>query len=193
VLCALWGCGGKAHYADTGPASGGSGGSGGGAATAGSGATAGEAESFPLDDSFPWFDASGASDFPLGGQDEVLHIAASGMPAQSTLSTHNVFDALSGASTIEFSAVASAPLRLLVCASNAIQPYDYFSARAAGQQWPVVPVEIGVDWQEYSVSLAEMMPPEVGDADGIPSFFLGFIVEHPTPVEVWLDEVRLTR
>jgi hypothetical protein len=33
-----------------------------------------------------------------------------------------------------------------------------------------------------------MRPPETGDSDGVPSFFLAFIVEHPESVEVWLDE-----
>jgi hypothetical protein len=38
-----------------------------------------------------------------------------------------------------------------------------------------------------------MMPVERGDSDGTPSFFLAFIVDSPTPVEVWLDDIRLER
>jgi hypothetical protein len=191
VLC---GCGGKAQASDREPAlgmgQGGSSGSGGAAAPAGTAGSSAETEPLALDDAFPWFDGSGSGDFSSGSSDQVLHIVASGTPAYGTLSTHNHVALLSGVSAIEFSARASAPLRLLVSASNAIQSYDYRAARDAGMHWPVAPVDVGVDWQDFSVPLAEMMPPEVGDSDGMPSFFLAFIVESPAPVEVWLDDVR---
>jgi hypothetical protein len=38
-----------------------------------------------------------------------------------------------------------------------------------------------------------MMPAELGDSDGMPSFFIAFIVDSPTPVEVWVDDIRLER
>jgi hypothetical protein len=196
VMLAAWvcGCGGKAHSTEAGPAAsagqGGSAGSGGAAALAG---TAGsDVEPLAFDDAVPWFDGSGYSTY-MSGSDRVLHIVASGAPARSTLSTHNHAALLSGVSAIELSARASEPLRLMVSASNAIQQYDYFAARDAGMQWPVAPVDVGVDWQAFSVPLADMMPPEAGDSDGIPSFFLAFIVESPVPVEVWLDDVRFVR
>ena len=193
----LCGCGGKAHSADLGPGSsmgqGGSVGSGGVAAQAGTAGREAEAEPVLLDDAFPWFDGSGDGGPTSGPSDEILHIVASGTPARSTLSTHNHTAVLSGFSAIGFSARASVPLKLLVSASNAIQAYDYFAARDAGTQWPVASVEVGVDWRDFSVPLADMMPPEVGDSDGMPSFFLAFIVEAPAPVEVWLDDVRFER
>ena len=144
-------------------------------------------------DTFPWFDGSGASDAMRGITPEVVHIVASGTPARSTLSTHNHIALLSGVSAIDFSARGSAPLQLLVSASNTIQSYDYFAAREAGMLWPVAPVDVGVDWQDFSVPLADMMPVELGDSDGTPSFFIAFIVDSPTPVEVWLDDIRLER
>lgn len=179
-------CGGKANSSTGAPtggaAQGGTGGSGGGAMT--------EPESPSFDDVFPWFDGSGASEFPTSQTDEVLHIAATGTPARATLSTHNHVDLLSYAEAIVFSARASAPTRLLVSASNAIQAYDYFDARDQGIQWPIVPVEVGLEWQDYRVPLSDMMPVETGDADGIASFWLAFVVEHSEPVDVWLDDVR---
>lgn len=193
----LCGCGGKAQASDGVPAlgtgQGGSAGSGGVAPLAGTAGSQAETEPPALDDAFPWFDGSGNGDVSSGSGDKVLHIVASGTPAYSTLSTHNHVALLSGVSAIDFSARASEPLRLLISASNAIQSYDYRAARDAGMRWPVAPVDVGVEWQDFSVPLAEMMPPEVGDSDGVPSFFLAFIVESPAPVEVWLDDVRFER
>jgi hypothetical protein len=161
----------------------------GGASSGTAGAGAGsESAPFALDDNHPWFDGSGAIDVPDGPQDEILHLISDETPARATLSTHNVFDLLSAAQAVRFSARASAPLRLLVSASHTIQGYDYFAARDAGAQWPVAAVDVGVDWQEFSVPLADMQPPEMLVA-GPPSFFLAFIVEHPAPVEAWFDDV----
>jgi hypothetical protein len=200
-LAGLCGCGGKANSADGPPggaaaaqggsAQGGSaqGGSG-GSAGAPAGGTANEMEGPSYDDVFPWFDGGGNSEIPNGQNDEILHLVATGTPGHATLSTHNHSALLSDSLAIEFAARASAPTRLLVSASNAIQEYDYFAARDQGKQWPVVPVEVGLDWQHYHVPISDMKPAEMGDADGIPSFWLAFIVEHSEPVEVWLDQVR---
>jgi hypothetical protein len=203
ALAGLGGCGGKASSADGAAEAAAQGGSAGSAlgSSAGSaqGSAAGSAqgsaagstsESPALDDAFPWFTGSGASGFPSGQKDEVLHIIAGGRPAQFTLSTHNLFDPFASSRGIAFSVRASAPTRLLVSASNTIQAYDYFEARAEGAAWPVAPVEVGVEWRDFAVSFADMTPKEPGDADGIPSFWLAFIVEHPEPVDVWLDEIR---
>lgn len=186
ALAGLGGCGGKASSADApeGTAQGGSAGS------AQGGSAGFVAESPPLDDAVPWFTGSGNTEIPSGDKDEVLHIIAGGRPAQFTLSTHNHYDPFSFSSGIAFSARASVPTRLLVSASRAIQAYDYFAARMEGVEWPVAPVEVGPEWREFSVSFSDMTPKESGDPDGIPSFWLAFIVDHPEPVEVWLDDVR---
>lgn len=195
ALAGLGGCGGKASSADgaaEAAAQGGSAGSaqGSSAGSAQGGSAGSESESPALDDAFPWFTSSGNPGFPSGQKDEVLHLFASGRPAHSTLSTHNHYDPFAASRGIAFSARASAPTRLLVSASNAIQAYDYFEARAEGAEWPVAPVEVGVEWRDFSVSFSDMAPKEAGDADGIPSFWLAFIVDHPEPVEVWLDKIR---
>ncbi|HEX2872697.1 MAG TPA: hypothetical protein VHP33_15655 [Polyangiaceae bacterium] len=202
ALAGLSGCGGKASSArgTEEAAQGGSAGAAqGSAAGAARGSSAGSAqgsaagsttESPPLDDSFPWFTGSGKTEFPSGQNDEVLHIIAGGTPAQFTLSTHNLYDPFASSRGIAFSARASAPTRLLVSASNSIQAYDYFAARAEGAQWPVASVEVGPEWRDFSVSFSDMTPKEAGDADGVPSFWLAFIVDHPEPVDVWLDEIR---
>lgn len=195
ALAGLGGCGGKASSADGSPVdaapAGLAGAAQGGLAGSAQGGSAGSAsESPPLDDAVPWFTGSGNAEFPSGQNDEVLHIIASGLPARFTLSTHNHYDPLSSSRGIAFSARASAPTRLLVSASKAIQSYDYFAARAAGTLWPVAPVDVGLVWQDFTVSFSDMMPREAGDADGMPSFQLAFIVDHPEPVEVWLDEIR---
>jgi hypothetical protein len=193
---ALLGCGGKAQALDVAAAAsagqGGSAGSVGVAALAGTASGGADPGTLALD-AVPWFDGSGASEAMYGITQEVVHMVASGTPARSTLSTHNHVALLSGVSAIDFSARGSAPLRLLVSASNAIQSYDYFAAREGGKLWPVAPVDVGVDWHDFSVPLADMMPAEVGDSDGMPSFFIAFIVDAPTPVEVWLDDIRLER
>jgi hypothetical protein len=195
-LWALFGCGGKAQALDVAAAAsagqGGNAGSAGVAAFAGTAGGGADAGTLALD-AVPWFDGSGASEAMYGINQEVVHIVASGTPARSTLSTHNHVALLSGVSTIDFSARGSAPLRLLVSASNAIQSYDYFAAREAGMLWPVAPVDVGVDWHDFSVPLADMMPAELGDSDGTPSFFIAFIVDSPTPVEVWVHDIRLER
>lgn len=202
ALAGLGGCGGKASSAgapdgttqggSAGSASGGSAGSAsGGSAGSAPGGSAGSAPESPaLDDVVPWFTGSGNTEIPSGQKDEVLHIIAGGSPAQFTLSTHNHYDPFAFSKGIAFSARASAPTRLLVSASKAIQAYDYFAAREEGAEWPVAPVAVDLEWQDFSVSFSDMTPKEAGDADGIPSFWLAFIVDHPEPVEVWLDEIR---
>lgn len=196
ALAGLGGCGGKANSADGpsggapvaqgGTAQGGSGGTAGAAA----GGTADEMEGPNYDDVFPWFDGAGDSEIPNGQNDEILHLVATGTPGHATLSTHNHVALVNASQAVEFAARASAPTRLLVSASNAIQDYDYFAARDRGQQWPVAPVEVGLEWQHYYVPISDMKPAEMGDADAMPSFWLAFIIEHPEPVEVWLDQVR---
>lgn len=181
----LTGCGGKAR--STGVA--GQAGTVGSGGSASSGATEGEGSPYVLDDNHPWFDSSGAIYLPHSRGDAVLHLSIAETPARATLSTHNLFNLLSEAHAVRFSSRASAPLRLLVSASQTIQAYDYFAARDGGAQWPVAAVDIGVDWQDFSVPLADMQPPEML-LGGPPSFFLAFIVEHPVPVEAWFDEVR---
>jgi hypothetical protein len=180
----LIGCGGKARSTGV-EGQGGTSSSGG---SASSGATQGEGAPFVLDDNHPWFDSSGVIDVPDSQSDEVLHFSIAETPARATLSTHNIFDLLSMTHAVRFSARASAPLRLLVSASHTIQAYDYFAARDAGAHWPVAAVDVGVDWQHFTVPLADMQPPEML-VGGPPSFFLAFIVEHPVPVEAWIDEV----
>lgn len=185
ALAAATACGGKASFD---AAQGGSGATG-GATTAGTGNTAAE-DVFAVDDTFPWFDSGGLAEFPSGREDVILHISARATPARATLSTHNIIDFLSYSEAVQFSARASQPFRLLVSASHAIQAYDYFAARDAGMQWPLAAVEVGVDWDDFSVPLTDMQPPEMFVDTGMPTFFLAFIVEHPEPVEVWLDKVQ---
>jgi hypothetical protein len=192
LLLLLTACGGRAHSGDGVPAAGQGGGAGSGGTSAAAGAGDTDGAPLLLDDAFPWFDGAGSGRFPSGPIDEVLHITASGTPARATLSTHNVVDILSHVDTLQFKAKASASTRLLVSASNDIPPYDYFAERDAGARWPIAAVDVGTAWQEFSVRLADMQPREMGDSDGVPSFFLAFIVEHPEPVEVWLDEVHFT-
>ncbi len=193
VCCLLSACGGKARASDdAGAAAGGSGGGGGAAVVAGGGGGGAPFERVALEEVLPWFDGSGKADFDPKPPNSELHIEATGSPARSTLSTHNHVALLSGVEAISFSAHASASVRMLVSASHAIQDYDYFAARDAGQPWPVAPVELGAAWQDYVVPLAAMMPPETGESGGM-AFFLAFIVESPAPVEVWIDDVRLER
>lgn len=189
-MLVLTGCGGRAHSTDlegTGGAS-----SSGGAASSGAaaGGRVGQPEHFVLDDNHPWFDGSGniGLGYGEGDGDKVLHVNIDESPARATLSTHNIFDLLSAAHEVRFSARASAPLRLLVSASHTIQEYDYFAARDAGARWPLASVEVGVEWQHFSVLLADMQPPEM-QVEASSSFFLAFIVEHPTAVQVWFDDV----
>jgi hypothetical protein len=167
----------------------------GGATSSGSASIAGggsnaveETQPFYLDDVLPWFDGNGWAQFPSAPQDEILHVALEQTPAQATLSTHNVFDLPTGITRVEFSARASAPFRLLVSASDSIQAYDYFAARDSGVRWPIAGVDVGTAWQTFQVRLDAMQPPDTTD-DGIPSFWLAFVIDAPGPVELWLDDV----
>ena len=193
AVLTLAACGGKARGAAAdavggAPAAGGSG----AAAANEAAATSSAAQtSPPLDDGLPWFDEAGSADFPLGNEDRVLVLDASGTPAQATLSTHNLYDALNGATALEFSVRASAPLQLLTSARRTATNYDYFAARAAGEDWPTAAVRVGVDWKRYSVALADMRPAEADPAPARPEFFIAFIVDELQPVTLWIDDVRL--
>ncbi len=179
-------CGGKAHSGAVplGEAQGGA--SSGEAATSGA---AGQAPISTFDDIFPWFDASGASKFPSGLDDEILQLVLDDIPARGTLSTHNVIDLVSTSRTVRFSARANAPFSLLVSAGHQMPSYDYFASRNAGMLWPVARVDVGLAWQDFSVPLADMQPAEAPWDNTIPHFYLAFIVEHPEPITVWFDEV----
>jgi hypothetical protein len=193
------GCGGKARATDqAAETAGGSASSGGGApAAAGASSVAGmgsatgaEPQQQPgLDDIFPWFEPTGEGHFPFGERDEILHLVATGAPARAGTSTHNVVDMLSWARFVQFSARASLPTRLLVSAGYTQLTYDYFEARESDRPWPTVGVEVGSEWQEFSVVIADMEPPEMR-IDTTPTFFLGLSVEHPEPVEIWIDDVQ---
>jgi hypothetical protein len=186
-------CGGKSHGSDVAAETqGGSTSAGGSAARAGGSAaggsavvagTAGVARTFALDDMFPWFDAAGEGRFPVGERDELLHLEAEGAPARASTSTHNIVDMLSWARFVQFSARASSPTRLLVSTGHRQFTHDYFAAREGDMPWPTTGVGVGVEWQEFSVAIADMRPAEMS-IDTSPSFFLGFSVENPEPVEV---------
>jgi hypothetical protein len=202
-------CGGKAHGSDVpvetqggsaGSPTGLVGGAGTGSAVAGGGPAAGAgmagvggsepARTFPLDDMFPWFDAAGMGRFPVGETDIVLHLETTGAPARASTSTHNLID-MSWARSVQFSARASSPTHLLVSAGYMQLTHDYFTARESDSQWPTSSVEIDRDWQEFSVLVADMQPPEMRIGSS-PSFFLAFSIEQLDQVEVWIDEVRFS-
>lgn len=192
-------CGGKSRGSDAaaetqgGSTSAAGGTTGAGQATAGGAAalagTAGAAPTVGLDDVFPWFDAAGNVRVPIAENNEVLHLESTGTPARASTSTHNVVDMLSWAHFVRFSARASSPTHLLVSAGHEQFSYDYFAARESDKPWPSTGVDVGVEWQEFSVAIADMQPPSM-PTDSWPSFFLGFSVEHPEPVEVWIDSVQ---
>jgi hypothetical protein len=165
---------------------------GGSAAVAGIASVAGMAavQSHALDDVLPWFDATGEGRFPVGERDELLHLESVGAPARASTSTHNLID-MSWARFVQFSARASPPTRLLVSAGHMQFTYDYFEAREGDRPWPTTGVDIGSEWQEFSVAITDMQPPETR-VDTSPHFFLGFSVEQSDPVEVWLDGVRFS-
>ncbi len=192
ALALLAACGGRAHSDGEAPGSGqaGNGGSAGTATVAGTAGTTEETAPLSLDDMLPWFDAAGDGDFPDGPMiDKILHIAAGEAPAHATISTHNFYD-LTSTESIEFSARATSPTQLLVSFSNGDQDdYDYFASRETGVAWPLAAVQVGLDWQSFSVRIADMRPTEMVDPDGRPSFFCAFIVDHPRPIEVWIDGV----
>lgn len=163
---------------------------GGSAAVAGTAGAAGMAavRGASLDDVFPWFDAAGEGRFPVGERDNILHLESVGAPARASTSTHNVLDMLSWARFVQFSARASSPTRLLVSAGYMQSTYDYFEAREGDMPWPTTSVDVGSEWQDFSVAIADMQPPEMRTGTS-PSFFLGFSVEQADPVEIWLDDV----
>jgi hypothetical protein len=185
--------GGSASAAATGGSAAGGSATGGSAAVAGTAGVAGMAaiRSDSLDDVFPWFDAAGEGRFPVGQRDELLHLESVGTPARASTSTHNVVDMLSWARFVQFSARASLPTRLLVSAGYMQSSYDYFEDREGDMPWPTTGVDVGSEWQAFSVEIADMQPPEMRIGTW-PSFFLGFSVEQSDPVEVWLDDVRFS-
>lgn len=149
-----------------------------------------------LDDDFPWFYADGnatgaGSMLPPeadASSNPVLHLVLQGEPARATLSTHNHFEVIRFAERVEFSAKATELLALRVSARQTLESSDYFGALEAGYPWPTAEVQVTTGWQRFSVPLSEMRPPEPNTEPG--SFMLAFIVDHPRPVELWLDEVR---
>jgi hypothetical protein len=196
TVLSLAACGGKARGAAVEAVSGApaTGGSGALAGAGGGGETITPAEtSPPFDDIFPWFGSDGTAEFPPeGAVGKVLMLEVSGTPAQGTLSTHNLYDALQGATALEFSARASASLQLLTSARRTAGSYDYFAARDAGEDWPIARVSVGLDWKHYSVRLADMQPTEADPDPAAPGFSIAFIVDELQPVTLWLDDVRLT-
>jgi hypothetical protein len=123
-------------------------------------------------------------------QDGVVHVTFSTGPVQATVSTHKHFAVIGIASGVAFSAMASAELELQVSVHSALET-DYFGARDNGTPWPVASVDVGTDWQNYSVAFSEMKPPDPGTAAGPASFVMAFVVEHPTaPLELWLDAIH---
>lgn len=147
-------------------------------------------DSGTLDDASPWFDGSGSLRLPPIQINQVLHIAVDATPAQETLSTHDQVALISNTSVLHFSARSNAPLRLLVSASQSILGYDYFAARDAGELWPLAGVDVNVDWQAFTVPVADMQPPDLFGGAGVPSFFFAFIIDHPEPIGVWLNDVQ---
>jgi len=140
------------------------------------------------DDRLPWFQGSGSSRFPNDGEDVLLHLQATGSPARGTLSTHLPSDALSWTEAVKFSARASAPLRLLVSLGHVQRTYDYF-ARPAGDEWPMASVDVGQEWQTFSIDKTEFVPPQSEADQAVPFFFLAFVVDNAAPVDVWIDNV----
>jgi hypothetical protein len=185
-------CGGKSYGPDEGAHAAGSGGAGavtGG--TAGQGGVADDRQPFELDDLFPWFNAEAEIRFPAPERDEILHLEAVGVPARASTSTHNLID-MSWASSVDFTAKALTPTRLLVSVGQMQRTPDYFEARDSDTPWPTTAVDVGGgEWQAFSVPISAMQPPDV-PVDSSPSFFLAFSVEQPEPVEVWIDAVRFS-
>lgn len=154
-------------------------------------ANATDAMPFYLDDALPWFDGSGfTSNYPHGQDDVVLQMNADGAPARATLTTYLPTDLLSYAHTLDFSARASRPAPLLVSVGHELQRYDYF-AREPAETWPLARVDLGEEWQTFSIALADFEPSESARQRAHPSFFVSFIVESPAPLELWFDQVAL--
>ena len=140
------------------------------------------------DNILPWFEGSGSSRFPREDEDVLLHLQATGSPAHATLSTHQPADVLRWTETVKFSARASAPLELLVSLGHMQRTYDYF-ARPAGDEWPLASVDVGEEWQTFSIDKTQFVPPQSAADQAMPAFFLAFIVDNPVPVDVWIDNV----
>jgi hypothetical protein len=148
-----------------------------------------EAESFHFDDALPWFDGSGRADFPEGPEDVVLHMKADGVPARATLSTHLPSDGLTAARALRFSARANQPVQVLVSVGHNQRTYDYFSDTEA---WPLATVEAGEPWQTFSIDIAEFVPLESDQDRALSTFYIAFIVDAPSPRELWFDDVSFT-
>lgn len=146
-----------------------------------------------LDEAFPWFVQAPGGQYEMAPEDgdaSMVHVSLEGMPVEATVSTHNHFAVVGLATAIEFSAWASEPLTMLVSVRDRLDDADYFVARAAGHDWPVAPVELSTQRQQFTIPFADMVPKEE-PAEGTPSFMIGFIVEKPVgPLELWLDDVH---
>lgn len=190
ILLALVACGGKAERMDAG--------AGPDAASGGEPGTAGETgasgmESRPTywDDSFPWFDATGAGDFPNGsGEDRVLHLTAAGTPARAVSSTHLPVTSVDWVQVLRFSARGSVPTRLFVSVGHDQQTYDYFT-RSPEAAWPLASVSVTTDFRTYSLDITELMPPLGSPDANLPNIFIAFLLDQPEPSEVWIDQVVL--
>ena len=184
VLLLSVACGGRAESGPAGPTEAGSGSGGGGAAAT----NTAETTPFYLDDSLPWFDGSGVAEFPDAMQDVVLHMSTNGVPARATLSTHLPGTGLTGAKTLLFSARANLQVQLLVSVGHTQRTYDYFSDPVA---WPLATVHVAEQWQTFSIDMAEFVPPESEQDAGLASFYVAFMIDDPSPRELWFDRVSL--
>ena len=183
VLLTFAACGGRAESGPTRQAEAGSGTGGGGAANMA------EATPFYLDDALPWFDSSGVGAFPDGRQDVVLHVSAEGVPARATLSTFLPSDVLRSVRALRFSARATEATPLLVSVGHNLRTHDYF---ADSQAWPLAAVEVGQQWQMFSIDLAEFVPPESEQDRALLSVYVAFIIDEARQRELWFDDVSFS-
>jgi hypothetical protein len=148
-----------------------------------------EATPFYLDDVLPWFDGSGVGAFPDGRQDVVLHTSAEGVPARATLSTFLPSDVLKSVTALRFSARATEPTPLLVSVGHNQRTHDYFSD---SQAWPLAAVEVGEQWQAFSIDVAEFVPPESEQDRALASVYVAFIIDGANRRELWFDDVSFS-
>jgi hypothetical protein len=187
-------CGGAATRANHDTSEGGTGGA--GVSAAGSnvaGSRSAPLAGVALDETFPWFVQTHGGDYqmaPDDGDPSLVHVRLEGMPVEATVSTHNHLSVVDLATAIQFSAWSSEPLTVLVSVRGRLDDADYFAARGVGHDWPVAPVELSTTRQQFTIPLADMVPPEAPGTD-IPSFMIGFVVDKPVgPVDLWLDDVH---
>jgi hypothetical protein len=149
-----------------------------------------------LDDVFPWvvtLPGTGFGGLLQGegeGAEKVVHVVLNESPAAATISTHNHIDVVGWARSVNFVAKATAETTLLVSVRASLQA-DYFAAREVGQLWPTASVQVGTEWRNYSVALADMLPAETAQPMSLPAFTLAFVVQQPSgPIELWFDQVH---